>query len=107
MRVWKYTLELVERQDILMPRDATVLHVDVQHRDISGHGGRIILWALVDTERVPYTERTFVIAGTGHELPAPVGAVHYTQIRERLAGTLGHLGTVLMGEFVWHVFEEF
>ncbi len=67
-----------------MPAGAVVLHVGIQHRILT-------LWALVDPDAAPSIRR-FAVVGTGR--PAP----------EDHEGR--HVGTVIEGLFVWHVFEE-
>lgn len=63
-----------------MPQGAQILHAD-----------GFDLWALVDTEKPP-EKREFVIAGTGHKLPAR---------------PLAHVSTWREGIYVWHLFEMF
>ena len=80
--IWKYRLPLDDLVRISMPVGAQSLCVQMQ-------GDVLTLWAMVD-EDAPTEIRRFVVAGTGHPLPAVLG--HY-------------LGTVQPGVFVWHVFE--
>jgi hypothetical protein len=77
--VWKYPIGFAG--DLTMPEGARPLHVAVQRDTIQ-------MWALVDTER-PTVRRTFLACGTGHDIPA----------------NSVYIGTALMGQFVWHVFE--
>jgi len=44
---------------INLPFEAEILTIQEQH-------GAVYLWALVDTENVPYKERIIKIVGTGH-----------------------------------------
>ena len=78
--VWKFPLPMHGSAEVLMPVDARVIHVGVQ-------GNRICLWALVspDAEK---TVRQFRVVGTGWPM-TKVGR---------------HLGTVITGTYVWHVF---
>lgn len=82
--VYKFKLEFTDKQEVLMPSGAEVVHVSEQY-------GNLCLWALCDpvAEKV---KRVFRIAGTGNGF-VPDGSKH--------------LGTVIMagGAFVWHVFE--
>lgn len=71
------------KSSIEMPRRAEALHVAAQ-------GGKIMLWARVDTEE-PMVTRSFFVAGTGHRL----------LLEGRYIGT-AHLP----GPLVFHVFDE-
>lgn len=82
MIVFKYKLQVCRSQTLELPVGAELLHVDVQH-------GEICLWAKVDAW-AKRENRIFCVAGTGHELPD---------------GELKHVGTVMCGPYVWHVFE--
>lgn len=84
--VWKFPLKFQDVSLVMMPRGATVLHVDVQD-------GVPCLRALVDPGQ-PGEARPFAICGTGH--PAP----------DETEGS--HVGTFLIdgGAFVFHVFER-
>lgn len=84
MTIWKFTLRLVDRQTVMMPRGAKIIAVQEQ-------AGAICLWAIVDPQENK-TSRLFTIAGTGHQLPPNAAAIN-------------HLGTVQLGAYVWHVFE--
>lgn len=82
--IWKYELEITDRQTILMPAKARILSVQVQHE-------RLCLWALVNPV-LTKEERHFEVFGTGHPVPN----------RRR-----AYLGTVQIsgGSLVFHVFE--
>lgn len=82
--VHKYSLLTADTVDIIMPKDAKILHIDVQD-------DRLCMWALIDSKRT-LERRRFRIAGTGHELKEP---------------KLEHLGSALLynGKLVLHVFE--
>jgi hypothetical protein len=82
--IWKFSLDLVDRQTVMMPRGAVV--IAAQEQD-----GRICLWAIVDP-KANLTSRMFAIVGTGMPLPSQMGH-------------LLHLATVQLDRFVWHVFE--
>ena len=83
-RIFKFPLQVSDLQKIRMPKDSTILTVQVQK-------GTPCLWALVDTEK-EMVGRSIRIVGTGH--PVPKGIIRY-------------IGTfqVLEGTFVGHVFE--
>ena len=81
-RVWKFPLLWVEaNQD--MPVAAQIIYVGMDPG--SDH---IALWAIVDPEQ-PMETRRFAILATGASLHDP----------ER------HVGSVIDGNYVWHVFE--
>jgi len=79
--VWKYALA-AGKNTLYIPEDCKFLHVDVQD-------GKPHIWVLVDhTKR--YSEICVFLAATGEHLPENVGH---------------HVGTFLVNEFVFHVFE--
>lgn len=73
--------ELLDAVDIPV-REGDLLHLAIQHGDIH-------VWAAVDPTTEPITAR-FHLRGTG----STVDPAWY------------HLGTVLDGDYVWHVFSE-
>lgn len=81
--IYKYPLEIVDRQIVRMPTGAAIRAVMVQD-------GVTCLWAEVDP-KAALEDRTFHIVGTGHAVPA----VPY----------LRHVDSVIDGRFVWHVYE--
>lgn len=83
--IYKYPLELIGQQQILMPKDSRILAVQVQHE-------QTCLWAEVITEN-ELVAVTINIFGTGHHLPDKPG--HYI-------GTYQHLG----GELIFHVYRD-
>lgn len=82
--IWKYGLEITDRQTLAMPAGAQLLTAQYQH-------GRLNLWAEVDPS-AETEDRTVAIVGTGN--PMPEGKAEY-------------VGTVQawVGHLVWHVFE--
>ncbi len=86
--IWKYSLELTDRQELEMPEGAWILSVQMQCNNIC-------LWVAVNTE-VQKKKRVIYIVGTGHN----VGHLHRSLHR--------FIGTVQMrgGALVWHIFEE-
>jgi len=80
--IWKYELELTDRQQVIMPTGATILCVQTQL-------GNLCLWAQVDPN-AKKEERHIAIVGTGH--PIHRNAWKY-------------IGTAQQAVFVWHVFE--
>lgn len=82
--VHKFPLTGHSKQTIKMPDFSEIIHVAVQD-------DALYLWATVDTEE-PLEDRTFVIVGTGYQIPDNVS-------------TYSHVGTYLAGYFVGHIFE--
>lgn len=80
--IWKFPLEITDRQIIVLPEGWEALTVMVQ-------GGSLCLWAQVnpDATRGGYKIR---VAGTGHEIDP----------------SWTYLGSAQQGPFVWHVFAE-
>ena len=88
-RIYKYPLEVTDRQEVRLPEGAMIVHVGVQN-------GFVCLWALVDPDA--WNEnRTFWVIGTGNPMPPGFGADGIGFI---------HLGTVEWGAFMWHVWEQ-
>lgn len=84
MIIWKYELQLTDRQTVVMPIGSEILSVDNQR-------GSLCLWAMADPEQ-PEQNRNIEIIGTGNPM---------------LDGRREFIGTVVMNPFVWHVFEFF
>ena len=85
LTVHKFTLEIVDEQDVYLPEGAEPLCIQVQWRDPQ-------LWALVDPTK-PLAPRKIRAFGTGH--PIPPGE------------NLRYLGTIQKqdGALVFHFFE--
>jgi hypothetical protein len=81
--IWKYALLGIERQKLRMPKEAQILSVQMQ-------GKELCVWALVNPTNDGET-RFFEIFGSG--MPVPDAARLY-------------LNTVQDGGFVWHIFER-
>lgn len=87
-QIWKYSLEVVDVQRVLMPASSKLLTVQYQH-----DGPK--LWAIVDPKESDACHREFVIIGTGNATPRDIDALAYVatfQMRE--------------GALVFHVFER-
>ena len=85
--IYKYPLEIIDKQVILLPAYARILTVQAQHN-------APYLWALVNPNlpnEVPVTIRMF---GTGHSIKDSDG--------------LAYIGTfqILEGDLVFHIFYE-
>lgn len=87
MKIYKYILAIVDKQQLALPSGAQVLSVQVQH-------GELVLWALVNTSNRP-KPRAFYIFGTGNPIPD-----------DAIGPFTKHLASVQMGSLVWHVFTE-
>ena len=61
MKIWKWTLEVTDLQQLPMPDGAKLLDVQIQD-------GMPQLWALVD-EKAPIIDRAIATYGTGNPLP--------------------------------------
>ena len=83
--IWKYPLEITDRQALSLPVGADILSVGNQN-------GTLMLWALVDPNN-GVSARKIHIFGTGHQIGAYPGKLRF-------------IGTAFTGSLVWHVFEE-
>lgn len=84
-RIFKFPLQITDIQKIRMPKDSTILTVQVQKETPC-------LWALVDTDKEA-EERFIQIIGTGH--PVPENVIRY----------IGTFQALENNWFVGHVFE--
>ena len=82
MRIYKYPLELNDAQMVLLPPNYKILHVGEQNRQLT-------MWAAVEPSP-EIVEVMIEIIGTGNDYN-PEGKTF--------------LGTVIQGEFVWHIFK--
>jgi hypothetical protein len=82
--IYKYELEVTDRQKVMMHKKAELLSVGIQH-------GKVVLWALIDGDN-PIIEREIHTVGTGHIVNVPYGTKY--------------VGTYMLedGYFVGHVF---
>ena len=83
-KIWKFPLEVVDKQLIKLPEGAEILSVQSQH-------GTPHIWALVDPEENKGVERTFHIFNTGDDV---------SPVERKFIGTY----QLLSGE-VYHLFE--
>lgn len=65
MRIWKWQIEVTDRQTVMMPVGAKLLDVQMQ-------GGECCVWALCD-ENAPKEPRHIAIYGTGNPMPDEPG----------------------------------
>lgn len=81
--IHKYALRFIDTQSVIMPVGAKVLAVQNQN-------DKITMWAEVDDIN-DKEQRVFSIFGTGCEITG--FERHY-------------IGTVQIGDFVWHIYEQ-
>ena len=87
--IWKYNIDLLDLvgtdlMQIEMPHESKILHVDCQMKNV------ISFWAEIpDGDRI-LVNRQFQVVGTGQGI-----------VRKKSE----YIGTVLDGEFVWHLYE--
>ena len=86
--IYKYALEVTDKQRVNLPKGAEILTVQEQY-------GVPCIWAQVDTTSPP-EERIFETFGTGHEMPIDMG------IDRKYIGTYQIQG----GSLVFHLFER-
>jgi len=84
--IYKYPLELTNRQTVEMPEDSRILAFQEQ-------GTHPIIWAQVD-DSLPKVKREFQIFATGEEMEEP------DPFRDRT-----YIGTIQRGIYVWHLYE--
>lgn len=85
MTIWKYPLEITDRQNVMMPEGAQILTAHMQ-------GETLCLWALVNSQ-APKQRRDIEIIGTGN--PAQEANRKYIATTQMSGGAL-----------IWHVFER-
>ena len=86
MTIWKFHLEIVDVQKIMMPTGARILSCGNQFDDV-------FIWALCKNAE-NYEEKTIFIFGTGHEIDIDLSKHEF-------------IGTVVTdgGNYVWHIFQ--
>lgn len=101
MTIWKCKLRPDQQQSIQLPKGAQIISTAAQ-------GDTICVWAtvpgvpldsmpvdrpLTSQEATIHTEyHTIEVFGTGHSMPEPANR--------------RFIGTVLIGQYMWHVFER-
>lgn len=81
--VFKYAIGLTDKATLDVPAGAEWIHVAWQN-------SRLCVWGIVESDNEKVSIDFFVV-GTGHPMP------------ER---PVAHIGSVLDGPFVWHVFTR-
>lgn len=90
--IWKYELPIGDvAGEIEMPLGARIIHVDQQRSMVATMWAEIPVPPGVPPSELATERRAFVVVGTGHTIPGD---------------GLTHVGTVLDGPFVWHLYEE-
>lgn len=82
--IWKYQLEVVDQQQVLMPKNAKIISAGIDNEN------RICIWAIVNPS-APKHVRAIRIVGTGNPLEE--------------ADMWTFIGTVPAYPFIWHVFD--
>ena len=85
MKIFKYSLAVIDYQAVLMPPLSSVLKVEFQD-------GQLCAWAVVDDTLELTDNVEFWIVGTGNEMPEMKADAMYVD-------------TVSNNGFVWHVFS--
>jgi len=88
--IYKYALELTDRQLVSIPLGSKILSVDNQN-------GAICVWVEVDSDVPYYRDYVFRIVGTGNPIDFPTKPNETTS-------PYNFIGTVIMNPFVWHVY---
>jgi len=83
--IWKIPLKATDKQTIEVPRGGKFLHTDVNDEELC-------LWFEVLTES-PKVEKEIWVFGTGNPIPDDLH--------------ISYRGTVIVGSFAWHIYEEF
>lgn len=86
MTIWKFPINITDRQTVMMPARAKILTVQVQY-------GAAYLWAQVDEKLVTEEERGIEVFGTGHPM---------NDEERRYIGSIQLHG----GGLVFHIFER-
>lgn len=86
--IWKFELEVADKQFIRMPKEAELLSVQTQNETPC-------LWALVNPNNAT-EERCFEVFGTGHTMHCDIG------IDRKYIGTF----QMQNGGLVFHLFER-
>ena len=89
MRIYKYSLALLEHQTLMLPVGAQILTVQVQH------GQEPCLWALVNPD-APTQPRSIWMYGTGHPIYGSMADKRY----------IGTIQLNQIGSLVFHFFES-
>ncbi len=82
--IWKYELQIIDRQILKIPFEAEILTVQVQY-------DTPVLWALVETDN-QLDEKIIEIIGTGNLIYQPeIGRVYIATFQLHKGGFIGHV----------------
>ena len=85
--IWKFVLSVTDRQVLELPINAKILRIGVQNNVPC-------MWAMIPNPRLKtYSDRIIYTFGTGHSIFDEIPGLKY-------------LDTYLLGDFVFHVFED-
>lgn len=87
--IWKFPIAIGEDTTIEVPKMASI-----RLAGLDPATGQPAIWVELDPAR-KRTERRFRIYGTGHEIEGDDGGFPQPL----------HIGSVIQGPFVWHIFE--
>ncbi len=87
--IYKYQLELTDKQIIKTYKNVEWLTVQLQHNTVC-------LWGVVDTDTCPQDAIIYIV-GTGNPMPK---FDKYSPI------VLEYIGAVQQNSLVWHIFSE-
>jgi hypothetical protein len=88
LTVWKYHIAVNDLVIIAMPKGAQILTVQLQNETP-------VIWALLNPAETETELRTFICAGTGHNINVPAEKLVYINTYQ-----------LLNGGFVGHLFEK-
>lgn len=90
MIVGKYTLEVTDEQELMLPFGAEIL--SVQFQKDHNQRDKLRLWALIDDTSTHFQHRKIRIVGTGNPIDEHPG---------KFIGTVQEAG----GQLIWHIFD--
>lgn len=90
--IWKFPLQMIDEQVIELPANSRVLSAGLDP------AGLLCVWAQVDSEQ-PKSRAAIFIQGTGQPL---IDGIDYWPHENNK-----FIGSVLQGQFVWHVFARY
>ena len=82
--IWKFELDVTDEQSVKMSAGAQIISALAQF-------GKLWVYAIVPDVPTPWARRRMFVRGTGHSLGA--------------AAQAKFIGTVVLGPFVWHIFD--
>lgn len=82
--IYKYPIEITDRQEIQMPFNAIVIHAGLDPKGVP------CVWAEVESNKRLAPVELFIV-GTGNPMPEK---------------STVHIGSFVQGPFVWHVFKS-